>query len=240
MKIDRYVLVALALTAIAIGLYAQQFWSYELSDDPNEWAQLGDYIGGTLNPILSFASVLLIVRSLDLQRLANNALQKQISESQRTELTRAFEAKFYGMLKVQSENFSRLAITKPNGEQAVSADAVIWIEAMIENIRSRGGDDAEVLQFLEQIDTRDQLYGLLRGFYVTVKFIINGLSDPTRFEKSDRELEITNLINFSDFALVRLYKMMMQFTQSPAALYLGSCEELGSVMHDLGLDAAHY
>lgn len=240
MKIDRYVIGSIAMAAIAISLYSKQFFGYELSDDPEAWAQLGDYFGGTLNPILSFSSILLLVRSLTLQRSANEALQKQILAAQRVELTRTFEAKFFGMVKVQSDGFFGLAVETPTGGVLRSADAVLWIEEEIANLRSAGAQDFQILSFLESIDSRDQLYGLLRGFYVTVKFVNEGLADERGFSESTRHSEIHNLINFTDFALVRLYKLMMQFYKTPSAKYLNSCDELLHVMEDVGLNSTRY
>lgn len=245
MKIDINVIglvivSAVIMTATAIWPYVSQFSHYDLSDDPEAWAQLGDYIGGTLNPIVSFASILLLVRSITLQRSANEALQSQILAAQRVELTRAFEAKFFGMLKVQSESFFGLAVEVPGGSVIRSADTVLWIEEQISNLRSGGATDVEVLAFLESLDKRDQLYGLLRGFYVTVKFIDDGLSNARGFSEFDRQRQIHDLINFTDFALVRFYKIMMQFYRAPSANYLNSCRDLLQVMKDVGLDSASY
>ncbi|AOA71015.1 hypothetical protein [Stenotrophomonas rhizophila] len=240
MRIDRYVLVAGAMAIIAVWFYLSQFSSYELSDDPEDWAQLGDYIGGILNPILSFISVLLIVRSLGLQRSANEGLQQQMHAAQRGEITRAFEAKFFGMLKVQSENFSSLALVDERGNIVKSVDAVLWIETKVDELRTKGADDKKIANFINAIDSKDQLYGLIRGFYVTVKFVVDGLAEDRGFTRKERESEIHTLINFSDFALVRLYKLMMQFAETPAAQYLRSCSELGGVMADVGLNEATY
>jgi hypothetical protein len=240
MKIDRYVAIAIVLSGISIYFYVRQFSGFDISDTPEHWAQLGDYIGGLLNPILSFISILLLVHSLSLQRESNKEVQKQFFAAQKSELVRAFESKFFGMIKIQSENFSSFALTPVEGAALRSVDAVIWLEGRIQELRQNGASDAKISQYLDEADDRDQMFGLLRGFYVTIKFVIGGLSDDKGFSREDRVSEIHVLINFTDFALVRLCKILMQFSQSHAARYLNACGELSEVIEEVGLNSESY
>ncbi|MFQ2624533.1 hypothetical protein ACK3YV_17115, partial [Aeromonas caviae] len=69
---------ALIIIMIVLGLYYYQFGAgpTTLSDEKDVWGQFGDYFGGTLNPILSFMSVLLLIKSVRLQLVANSSLIK--------------------------------------------------------------------------------------------------------------------------------------------------------------------
>lgn len=43
------------------SLFVSQFYSSELSYNTEKWGQFGDYLGGVLNPILSFITILLLL-----------------------------------------------------------------------------------------------------------------------------------------------------------------------------------
>lgn len=45
---------------IVVGLYIWNFHERKLSQDPEEWGQFGDYIGGTLNTTISILNLVLI------------------------------------------------------------------------------------------------------------------------------------------------------------------------------------
>jgi hypothetical protein len=48
------------LVAVPCWFYFRKFSGYDFSDDPGKWGVFGDYIGGTLNPIISLASFLVL------------------------------------------------------------------------------------------------------------------------------------------------------------------------------------
>lgn len=100
-------LIFLVLVIAAIVLY-QYFSSFSgaKSTDQAVWGQFGDYVGGTLNPILGFVSILILAVTLNMQRvelresrnnaLANNAiLEKQLNAMH----AQSLEATFFKLLE---------------------------------------------------------------------------------------------------------------------------------------------
>ena len=61
---------AVAMFAVAITLYALNFGGYDISDSPEQWGQLGDYLGGLVNPFIGLITVLLLVSSLRQNQIA--------------------------------------------------------------------------------------------------------------------------------------------------------------------------
>jgi hypothetical protein len=54
-------IITLAIVlAVPSSFYLWKFSDYDYSDDPGSWGVFGDYIGGTLNPIISLASFLVL------------------------------------------------------------------------------------------------------------------------------------------------------------------------------------
>jgi hypothetical protein len=52
--------VALAACITVVAFYVGKFHG-ELSADQSTWGQFGDYVGGTLNPFLSFLSLIALL-----------------------------------------------------------------------------------------------------------------------------------------------------------------------------------
>src|SRR4051812_28622631 len=102
MKSNRIHIFAVITVILIIAIYSAKFFPIfgaQLSEDTAVWGQFGDYIGGTLNPILSFISVVLLIQSLKLQNEANEALKAELKESEKTENFRSFSALFFSMLE---------------------------------------------------------------------------------------------------------------------------------------------
>jgi len=104
------VVVALSVILIIIALYRQNFGS--LSIEPKHWGEFGDYFGGTLNPILSFLSLIALLFTIvlqskeleltrdELKRSADaQAATKEVLDKQSETLARQqFESTFFSLL----------------------------------------------------------------------------------------------------------------------------------------------
>ena len=88
---------AVAFVVLFFGLYSFKFHG-ELSSDFEKWGAFGDFIGGTLNPILSFLALLALLLTIALQnkQLKISAEELKISREElqktREELKRTAEA----------------------------------------------------------------------------------------------------------------------------------------------------
>lgn len=51
--------LAIVFGMITLGLYAINFFGAKISSDPGDWGVFGDYVGGLLNPVISFLNLLL-------------------------------------------------------------------------------------------------------------------------------------------------------------------------------------
>lgn len=79
------IIITIALTVIIFYVY--NFGNNELSSDTGDWGTFGDYIGGTLNPILAFFSFLALCHTIHLQN-------KQLQLSEKTQTIQRFEGLF--------------------------------------------------------------------------------------------------------------------------------------------------
>jgi hypothetical protein len=227
MKNNNIPLIAATTILIIIVFYLANFlpiFGTQLSGDTAVWGQFGDYIGGTLNPVLSFASVVLLIRSLTLQNEANDALKKELKNNEITENFRSFSVLFFSMIESQRSLYQEFRITSDHGTtQAVfisGAAAVNFIEEKIEELRDSDASDTRIAEFLEDLDSEDRLFGILRAFYITVKTVCEKLDKNKGFELDLAKEQIITLINFTDFSQLRLIVIGAQFLNYKSCQYL--------------------
>lgn len=247
MKIKIYIIAAAMLILAVLLIYFAKFYlmlGYTVADDPAAWGQLGDYAGGILNPLLSFISIVLLIKSLSLQFEANNSLRKEIKNNEKTEKLRSFEILFFNLIKAQKELFDSFKIEARNTDgtpdHLMGAKAVIAIEDKIQDLRDSGKTDKEITEFLSTIDKNDQIFGISRAFYLLVMVVTDKLSDIEGFSLGDRSAHYKTLINFTDFAQLRLVMICVQFLEYESTKYLRSSYEFTNVASKLGVEFDQY
>ncbi len=239
--LNKYVVISAVLAFLVLFSYFAQFYlnlHYPVSDDPEQWGQLGDYIGGVLNPLLSFVSIVLLIRSLSIQVEANKELRAEVEASRKTERLRSFEMQLFNMLDSQKSYFDsfRLSIDVDGTLARFSGgEAVIKIEDDVEQLRRSGADVGFVVEYLERADSTDQIYGLTRTFYNMVRIVDEKLSDSNGFCEEDRRSHYLTIINFTDFSLLRLIMMSAQFLDFASTSYLRSNSAFNSVLGSVEL-----
>jgi len=239
--INRYSIFACIAVFIVGAAYFINFHfilQYRISNDHQAWSSLGSYFGGVLGPILSFISLILLIKSLTLQNAANENLTHQLRNSEKTEKIRSFETLFFNMVGAQKELFSHFQLEIRENNQIISktgVDAVIAIEDEFEKFPPDKPCDEEKRELLSQFDSKDQLYDVVRGFSVIVKIISEKLSDDQGFSVDDRKAHIHILINCSSFAQLRLLLMCMQFMDNKHIACLKSNNDLIAVFDEVGL-----
>jgi hypothetical protein len=215
---------------------------YEVSKKSEHWGHLGDYIGGLINPLLSFLALMMLIKSLSLQNNANIALYTEVSNNAKRERLRAFEGLFFNMIESQNGLFTklRLKISSLGQPFTVSGvDAVLLLENYAESFIEN--DDLESLKLLlEDADSKDHLFSIVRVFYVIVKLVTERLSDENGFEHKDRKEHFTALINFTSYPHLRLILLYTQFIDFKPTEYLKNNKEFVAVFEELGLSFEAY
>lgn len=243
---NRYVVLAAISIFAAFAAYVVHFFvilKYGLSDDPEGWGQFGDYMGGVLNPLLSFFSLVLLIKSLSLQNEANKDLRDELKNNEKTEKTKSFNSLFFSMISSQKallDNFYLCGEAFSEVSTKRGAKAIIQLEDEIDAQRIDGANDDDLKEFFTEVDSEDQIYGILRAFYITVKVITDRLSDANGFDSEIRKEHYLTLINFTDFSQIRLVVMGMQLTDYPSAIYLREHSEFISVLNETGLELDPY
>lgn len=111
-------IIGLLITVAVFATYYENFSiNGKLSTDQNIWATFGDYVGGTLSPILAFLALLALLLSIHYQRIELEKSTKQLEESaialkNQNDLIKKqnIEATFFQLLKLYNEIVQGLQI----------------------------------------------------------------------------------------------------------------------------------
>lgn len=81
-SVTNYVVAIGAISAfVAIALYAFNFHKYDISTNTSDWGTFGDFLGGVLNPILSFLSLILVLVTIKQQKISLEQSSEQMQLS---------------------------------------------------------------------------------------------------------------------------------------------------------------
>jgi hypothetical protein len=244
--LNRYVISAALIITAVFSIYFINFYiflGYKISDDVEKWAQLGDYAGGIINPLLSFVSIVLLIKSLTLQNEASISLRNELKNSEQTEKLRSFETLFFNIINSQKQLFEsfKIKLHTANGDiNLTSVEAVITIESEIEILRENEANNKKIQEYIDHIDSHDQIFGLSRAFYIMILMITEKLSEAEGFSSEDRKAHFQTLVNFTDFAQLRLIMICVQFMDYKSSDYIKSSIEFKEVIEDLGLSFELY
>lgn len=239
---NKYIVFSVIALLFVVGAYCINFYyvlGLSVSDKTDDWAKLGDFLGGVLGPILSFISIVLLVRSLDFQKSSNESLAKEIKNNEKIEKMKSFELLFFNLVSSQKDLFDSFKV-KCDLEYKYKAGAVIFIEEEVENMRSNGASDEKINEYIQSIDLEDQMFGLIRAFFVIVNLIVERLSDENGFTCVDRRTHLLTLINYTDFSQIRIVIMMIQFMGYHSSRFLSENEEFKSALDEVGLNLKLY
>lgn len=51
------IIISIVAATISIGMYVNLFKANAISDQPTDWGVFGDFVGGTMNPLLSIINI---------------------------------------------------------------------------------------------------------------------------------------------------------------------------------------
>jgi len=237
--VNKYIWLASFALFIAFFSYVYQFYfslDLPLSKDQAVWGQLGDFIGGLLNPVFSFISIILLIQSLKLQNQSNQKLIEQINDNKKTEKLKSFENLFFNLIEIKRSYFSQFEIVfdTPQGKQNFYKDvAVDRLERVIQHLKTSGQSNDQIKVFLQDINDKNNIFSQVRCFYVIVKLIDDQLTN--NFNSQDRNSYYKLLINFTEFSHLRLIILSMQFLDFESTRYLNSNVEFKQVLQELNL-----
>ena len=164
---NKYIILAGLAILLSYAVYFIRFFLFDgqvLSASAEHWGQFGDFVGGVINPIIGFLTVVILVRQ-------NYELTMEMDRSKRSDYTREFDTIFFNGLDRQKRVFDNFSInfSENNDCQEFFGSAeVVKIEDLISSMRNEGASVSDVRVKIEDIDADnfDKLFEIVRAFYI--------------------------------------------------------------------------
>jgi hypothetical protein len=90
--------LALAFALAVAALYALFFRGRPLSEDPEQWGQFGDFLGGVINPVVGLITVFLVILSISIQRKELAATVDEMKSANASASRAGFEQSLFSWL----------------------------------------------------------------------------------------------------------------------------------------------
>lgn len=181
-------LVSIVLLLI-VSLFLYKTYNTNFFNDPENWGVFGDYVGGTLNPILGFLSFMLLLLNLYLQRKQLDKTEEQLDLNReelkltREELKKAADAQI-DSAKVMDEQLKKQTLQQFDSLFATLLDQ---LNRKIEALYPEKLHLLEKELFLckthnlkkrEQLRYDDDMASLFRFLYQILKYIDESSLEP--------------------------------------------------------------
>lgn len=124
------VVVVIFSVLLAIVVYRQSF-SSGLSVEPDNWSAFGSYIGGVFGPLISFLTLLAILKTI--------GLQKELLDTQRTE----FEAMQALQIRTIDAQILQMQHASADSDRKILEETRINLLKIIDNVSSGLRDECE-------------------------------------------------------------------------------------------------
>lgn len=86
------------VTTLAVVLYYSNFGGRSLSEDPEQWGQFGDFLGGVINPVVGLVTVFLVIVSISVQRKELAATVEEMKSANEGAARMSFEQSLFAWL----------------------------------------------------------------------------------------------------------------------------------------------
>ncbi len=108
---------AVAAFLIILGLYIAYFKNLSVTNDSATWGTFGDYLGGTLNPIISFLALIGLLYTIHQQAQEMQATREELEQAAEQQRRQAdifnlqqFESTFFSLLEQHNKVVERIEV----------------------------------------------------------------------------------------------------------------------------------
>lgn len=196
--VKRYATLAALLAAMCYAvvgaLYFNQF-NGGFSTKTSTWGEFGDFVGGTLNPLLGTLSLLALLGTLLIQSKELSDSTQALQEQGLQLKLQAFENTFFSLIALSNENIRSLSLEETENKENYQPGRGVFrpmkrkLEDTYERIsrhESKGLDESQIIsKSVEEFDLKTQRF---IGHYLgTIEKIISFIEQrcPDNLNKTD-------------------------------------------------------
>ena len=116
----------------SIGMYAWNFREHPLSSNSGDWGTFGDFLGGTLNPIVAICTLYIAIRLWQLQKTELKATQIALKEQSETAKKDRIEQRFFDLMIFYQQSLESFQFQGSSGKSALT----IWLDSNGGNLKA--------------------------------------------------------------------------------------------------------
>ena len=215
-KLIKWLAWIFTTASMAIGTI---FWLYftnftgELSKKNDVWGTFGDFIGGTLNPILSFFALIALLLTIVLQSRELEATREELSrsatahensekvmaEQHKTLHKQKFETTFFSLLELHNQSLNKVTEKREQGSgtsRSVVSDVWTWVF---------NKDELEQAKEMLKEESEGPIGEYYRVLFQLLKFIVT--NSP---EIKDQNLSFSELLKTPITNTEKMYSNMVR------------------------------
>lgn len=136
------------LLVVVLGAYIVWFSSAKVSHDSGDWGTLGDYFGGLMNPVISFATLMVAYAVWKQQRQELRETKEALKEQAKTAELQRQEQRFFDILNLYQQTVSAISVVARM--PATGGDFPVHYsgkEAIAQFLRSAGAGTGDLVHF---------------------------------------------------------------------------------------------
>ena len=190
---------AVAAFLIILGLYIAYFKNLSVTNDSATWGTFGDYLGGTLNPIISFLALIGLLYTIHQQAQEMQATReelKQAAEQQRQQVEQqSRQSEIFNLQQFESTFFSLLeqhnkAVEKIEAESIFEKLDDIYNTKLYQITTRKPSEELSNSHAIKSINQHYELKSYFNLLFQILKFISISLSKNSESNNSE-DLKIT-------------------------------------------------
>jgi len=210
-------LIGIVIILVLFALLSPLIFTQSGVFDFSETGQIGDTIGGIMNPFIGIASIIVMFLAFYMQYKANKIMQFQFEKSQ-------FENQFFEMLKTHKENSNTISSTHQESEEGIGfgeeSARRLWLETrkkgfefLVDRInekynsekkKNKSRDSKEIFDNVYSKYWEDNFGHYFRHLFLIVKFIVTKPDTFLTYEDKRNYLRILRA-SLTTFEQVFLY-----------------------------------
>ena len=192
-------IAAVAAFLIVLGLYIAYFKNLSVTNDSATWGTFGDYLGGTLNPIISFLALIGLLYTIHQQAQEMQATReelKQAAEQQRQQVEQqSRQSEIFNLQQFESTFFSLLeqhnkAVEKIEAESIFEELHNIYNKKIDQITTRKPSEELSNSHAIKSINQHYELKSYFNLLFQILKFISISLSKNSESNNSE-DLKIT-------------------------------------------------
>jgi hypothetical protein len=156
----------------ALGAYILIFFGQRLSNDPAEWGQFGDFVGGILNPLVAFSAFRWLVASVQIQKEELSETRLALRDTQKAQQDQADTSLLAARIQTLNIELSRVVSQLQHyrerqlrlidvSNRSVTPTAYIDEDGMVSNIGNIRQDINSNIRYLES--EADRIVSAIKG-----------------------------------------------------------------------------